>query len=1381
MKKCTYLLINLFLISINNQPSFAQERQVVIQNGKEITLIDGLPLLSKEDSIFQVSLPVLKLPENYRNRDLPVNVDNSQLPYFRPIFNQTSLECGQASGVGYAFTYEMDRLRNLPANVAENQYPTHFVFNWSNQGNGSACAFFDSWNIIREVGTPNVVDYGGSLNTGGVSRWMSGYDNYYNAMKNRMWEFNSISLKDVDGLLTLKHWIADHLNGSPNGGVANIYCSYSSANQVLPPGTPEAGKHVLTALSSYANHGLCVVGYHDSIRWDYNGDGRYTNDEDINNDGIIDFRDWEIGGVKLANSYSATSWGDAGFAYLTYNALCRSLAQGGVWNQAVHVMQVKENTDPQLTYKVTLTHTSRNKIKVMAGVSPEPNATAPSFLIEFPILNYQGGDYYMQGGTSAADKTLEFGLDVTDLLSHIEDGQPATFFLLVDEDDVENSGTGSIDSWSVMDYTGDLIETPCEQTNVSMVEDSLTILSVETSVSFTLPEVVNEDLPIAIINEPYENQMLGTQGTEPYRWYLQQNYTNNTSTAAFPLTTTEPLTPTSTTSGYASKQIDFEFPFYDKTYNKIYIHTDGYLMFEDNEFPWTFVIDEFNIFRNLRCISPYMSNTLGTSGGGGMWYEGGVDKATFRWKAIEYSTSNVLNFAVTLYPSGKIEFYYGDVTAALWNKWYSGISEGNSFNYELLDISNTYNIQPNTKITFEPDYSFTEMQLTRDGLFYGTPTVPYEAVNIDFFIKDANGMRNSKTLVFSDGVNDIVIRNVTVLAGADSIIGYGENVSITVELENTTDQIINAQNMVISSQDQYITLNDNTEALTTFQPGEIKTLTNAFNFDVSTTVPDNHNIVFTSQVTSDVEDYNSHIYLTAFAPSIVVAGYLIEDGGNGVLEAGETATMVLSVANNGNADAYDVIGLLTSTDPYVSVSTTSAQPFGDLIAGTTATADYTVSASANTPFGHTAHLILDLSGSLGISQQEVIEIHFADYCDASTNTQDEYIQNVAFGEINNTSGWQASVANFTDITATLEPGEPMPMTITNGTPWASDYVKVWIDWDMNREFGGADETYSLTNVGGTGASFQGDITAPANQAPGSYRMRIRMTYSTTPEPCGNATYGEIEDYTVIIAAINVNFTANITSICETGQVQFTDNSTGGANSWSWTFEGGTPETSSEQNPVVTYNTAGVYDVTLVAANGAGSSSATESEYITVNPMPAAASAITGSNQGCQGYSEIYTIDTINFASSYLWLLDPPEAGTSLQNGNSITVLWSDLYEGEATIRACGVNSCGEGAWSVEFPVIVQNCTGIEEGNQNTSLKIYPNPTPGNFAVEFNAYDVVNLQLINTLGEVVYQLNKVDTPGNYTKNIDVNGIREGVYYLKIEGNSINIIKKIAIKK
>jgi PKD repeat protein len=64
-------------------------------------------------------------------------------------------------------------------------------------------------------------------------------------------------------------------------------------------------------------------------------------------------------------------------------------------------------------------------------------------------------------------------------------------------------------------------------------------------------------------------------------------------------------------------------------------------------------------------------------------------------------------------------------------------------------------------------------------------------------------------------------------------------------------------------------------------------------------------------------------------------------------------------------------------------------------------------------------------------------------------------------------------------------------------------------------------------------------------------------------------------------------------------VQFNDISTGNPTSWQWTFEGGTPTTSTDQNPAVTYNSAGIFDVSLTVTNEDGQNTETKTGYITV--------------------------------------------------------------------------------------------------------------------------------------------------------------------------------------
>ncbi|WP_460969621.1 M43 family zinc metalloprotease [Spirosoma migulaei] len=79
-----------------------------------------------------------------------------------------------------------------------------------------------------------------------------------------------------------------------------------------------------------------------------------------------------------------------------------------------------------------------------------------------------------------------------------------------------------------------------------------------------------------------------------------------------------------------------------------------------------------------------------------------------------------------------------------------------------------------------------------------------------------------------------------------------------------------------------------------------------------------------------------------------------------------------------------------------------------------------------------------------------------------------------------------------------------------------------------------------------------------------------------------------------------NFRAEAQQVLLGGSVKFSDLSGGFPTSWQWTFEGGTPATSAEQNPTVTYNQPGKFKVTLVTSNAVGQSEPlVRTEYIEV--------------------------------------------------------------------------------------------------------------------------------------------------------------------------------------
>lgn len=78
------------------------------------------------------------------------------------------------------------------------------------------------------------------------------------------------------------------------------------------------------------------------------------------------------------------------------------------------------------------------------------------------------------------------------------------------------------------------------------------------------------------------------------------------------------------------------------------------------------------------------------------------------------------------------------------------------------------------------------------------------------------------------------------------------------------------------------------------------------------------------------------------------------------------------------------------------------------------------------------------------------------------------------------------------------------------------------------------------------------------------------------------------------------FKASRNAACVNAQITFTDQSYNVPTSWSWSFPGGTPSTSTAQNPVVTYSNPGIYDVTLSVTNSSGTITKTKTGFVSIS-------------------------------------------------------------------------------------------------------------------------------------------------------------------------------------
>ncbi len=724
MKKILILLISTVL-AFNLQ---AQVKNVNPNPDGEPWIIGGWKSPTKKE-LFKI--PFLKIDKKFKTKNLPQSLDNSTLPYFRDVFSQTDGSCAQASGVAYNFTYELNRARGTAANVAQNQFPTHYTYNFLNGGSGSNGSWYgDGWNIIKASGCPTVETYGGLAQSSNY--WMSSYSDYESGMGNRIVEAFNIDVSTAEGLENLKYWLYNHADGSDDGGIVNFAAGISIDDYNI------TYDNIITKWGYSTNHAMTFVGWDDNISYDVNNDGQITNDIDITGDGQVDMKDWEKGAMIMVNSWG-TSWGDNGKAYVMYRLLALPVSEGGIGaSNVVSSILVRPEYDEKMKMRIKMEHSCRNKIKIVAGISSDVSANEPEYSLSFPLFNYQGGEYYMRGNNSSP---IEFSLDISPLLSYIESGEDAKFFLQVYENDEYNSYNGTVNSFSVVNSSSE--EFNSLQTDVSIVNNDVTTLSVVGNAVFDAPEITTNFLADAYKNQTYSSQLEANGGSIPYCWNVLFDFSEQNITENYPNINSQELNFSNDDDGYAQQIIDFEFPFCGKFYDTLFIRTDGSIAFEPG---FTYLRTEDAIISS-KIISVFASDLMiYPAEGDAVYYEGDENSAIFRWKTSIYDQPYlIVDVAVKLFPDGKIQFFYNNTSNGL--TWASGLSNNDGMNYYITSYSGN-NDPTGTKVEISGSNFPQGMSLSEEGIFSGTPANTGNW-DINFACKDFDNIFSTKQLQFT--------------------------------------------------------------------------------------------------------------------------------------------------------------------------------------------------------------------------------------------------------------------------------------------------------------------------------------------------------------------------------------------------------------------------------------------------------------------------------------------------------------------------------------------------------------------------------------------------------------------------------------------------------
>jgi hypothetical protein len=139
------------------------------------------------------------------------------------------------------------------------------------------------------------------------------------------------------------------------------------------------------------------------------------------------------------------------------------------------------------------------------------------------------------------------------------------------------------------------------------------------------------------------------------------------------------------------------------------------------------------------------------------------------------------------------------------------------------------------------------------------------------------------------------------------------------------------------------------------------------------------------------------------------------------------------------------------------------------------------------------------------------------YCASQgVSTDNEWIDRVVIGSIDNASGNNNGYADFRALSAKVKPEQQVNIGLKSGQ--VSDFPKYWSVWmDVNRDgdIGDEDELL-LTGMTVDDILFEKSITIPGEAEWGKTMLRVAMQYNKQSEPCGEFEYGEVEDYTLIV-------------------------------------------------------------------------------------------------------------------------------------------------------------------------------------------------------------------------------------------------------------------------
>ncbi len=255
--------------------------------------------------------------------------------------------------------------------------------------------------------------------------------------------------------------------------------------------------------------------------------------------------------------------------------------------------------------------------------------------------------------------------------------------------------------------------------------------------------------------------------------------------------------------------------------------------------------------------------------------------------------------------------------------------------------------------------------------------------------------------------------------------------------------------------------------------------------------------------------------------------------------------------------------------------------------------------------------------------------------------------------------------------------------------------------------------------------------------------------------------------------LQAGFIGSPLELCAGGNVQFTDLSTGNVTSWSWSFEGGDPATSNEQNPEVYYENPGSWDVGLSISDGSGNDMKEKQDYIKIQYDAEIPAIPEGPDFVITSETPVSYYETSSAnADSYVFEITPDDIAVIVM-GDTLTerkIYWDQNYVGQAFLKVKAVNICGESDFCEALVITINSTQGLDENEDGQMFSVFPNPAFKELNIKFlNSGVKGNMVLVvfDSQGNKVLEINFPDK--REIISIDVENWKPGLYFLQFSAN------------